>query len=335
MPKSASRIHVAISPKLFETLFIPETARALHDLGSVTLQPEEHVRPEDLARRISNSDILITGWGTPRFTPELVAAAGHLQLVAHSAASVRRLEPARLLEKGVVLTHAAAALAPAVADLSLLMTMLLLRQAHRRDRRLRAGDWEAADALPMGEEISGQRVGVVGASHTGRSFIKLLRALEVDVWVYDPYLTEARAGELGVTKVDLAQLLSQCRIVSIHAPSTAETHHMIGAHELALLPDGAMLVNTARAWVVDQEALLAELQSGRIQAALDVFDQEPLPRDHPFLALDNVFLTPHIAGASIQARHRQGRLIVEEIRRFLAGEPLRYQLTAQMLDRMG
>jgi len=136
---------------------------------------------------------------------------------------------------------------------------------------------------------------------------------------------------LGVRKVGLAELLTHCPVVSLQAPSTQETYHMIGARELSLLQDGAILINTARSWLVDQEALLAELQSGRIQAALDVFDQEPLPVDHPFRQLDNVFLTPHVAAATFQARQRQGQIVVEEVRRFFSGQPLQYQVTLEKL----
>ena len=109
---------------------------------------------------------------------------------------------------------------------------------------------------------------------------------------------------------------------------------MIGARELRLLQDDAIFINTARAHLVDQEALLAELRTGRFQAALDVFDQEPLPSDSPFRRLDNVIITPHVAGASKQARLRQGQIIVEEIQRYLAGEPLRHRVTHEMLETM-
>jgi phosphoglycerate dehydrogenase-like enzyme len=109
---------------------------------------------------------------------------------------------------------------------------------------------------------------------------------------------------------------------------------MVGASQFAALPDGALFVNTARSHTVDSDALLAELQSGRIQAALDVFDEEPLSPDSPFLKLENVIVTPHVAGASQQARWRQGTVIVEEIDRFFKGEPLRYAVTREMLATM-
>jgi phosphoglycerate dehydrogenase-like enzyme len=279
-------------------------------------------------------DAVLTSWGSPRFTDQVLDAADRLKIVAHAAGSIIRLLPPPVFEKGIAVTHAASAIAGAVADLSLAFVMLLLRRVHLHNLFLKAGDWGSAKALDMGQELSGVRVGVVGAGYTGRCFIKLLRALDVEVWVYDPYLGDERAAELGVTRVGLDELFSGCTVVSVQAPATEETHHMIGARQLGLLQDGACFVNTARSWVIDYDALLAELQTGRIQAALDVYDQEPLPEDNPFRALDNVLMTPHIAGASVQARLRQGQWMVEELKRFFAGEPLRYGVTIDMLDTM-
>ncbi len=327
---------VLLPPRLYAELFQPEADAALQRLARVTYNTEERNWPcAELAARIGGYDAVITGWGSPTFNDEVLAAAGGLRLIAHSAGSIKNLLPPAVFGRGIAVTHAASAIAPAVAEMSLLLVMLLLRRAHHSDRALKAGGtWADAQPAPMGQELCGQRVGVIGAGYTGRSFIRLLRALEAEVWVYDPFLTAERATELGVRRVALDELLAGCPVVSLQAPSTAETYHMIGARELRLLPDGALFVNTARSWLVDQEALLAELETGRIQAALDVFDEEPLPADSPFRKLDNVFLTPHIAGATVQARRRQGRTIVEEMERFFAGQPLRYRVTREMLETM-
>ena len=330
------RTLVAIKPSLYQVLFSPEADAALHALAEVTFGPQEtDWSPADLAAHIGGAEVVITGWGSPTFDATVLAAADRLRLIAHSAGSIKHLLPPAVFERGVAVTHAAGAIAPAVAEMSLLLTMLMLRQAHKMDRSLKASEpWAAASGGFMGQELAGQRVGVIGAGYTGRCFIQLVRAVGAEVWVYDPYLSTERAAALGVQAVALDALLAGCRIVSLQAPSTAETHHMLGRRELGLLPDGAILVNTARSWLVDEAALVDELSSGRIQAALDVFDQEPLPEDHPLRGLDNVFLTPHVAGASVQARRRQGQTMVDEIRRYAAGEPLRYRVTWEMLDTM-
>ena len=329
------RILVAFRPSLYGTLFAPETDAALRAFGDVTFHDDEsNLTPEELAVRVPGFEAVLTSWGTPRFTEEVLDAADRLKIIAHTAGSIKRMLPRPVFEQGIVVTHAASAIAGAVADLSLALTMLLLRRVHLEDRLLRDGQWGAARDLPMGREIAGTRVGVVGAGYTGRWFIRLLRQVEAEVWVYDPYLSEEAAAQLGVRRVELNTLFEQCQVVSVQAPATEETHHMIGAEQLRLLQDGACFVNTARSWVIDYDALLAELQTGRFQAALDVFDKEPLPEDNPFPELGNVVLTPHIAGASVQARHRQGRWMLEELERFFNGEPLRYQVTADMLETM-
>jgi phosphoglycerate dehydrogenase-like enzyme len=132
----------------------------------------------------------------------------------------------------------------------------------------------------------------------------------------------------------LDELMVSSRIVSLQAPITPETRHMIGRRELGLMRDGAGLVNTARSWLVDQDALLDELRGGRISAALDVFDEEPLPVDHPYRSLPNVILTPHLGAATKQCILRQGQSTVDEVRRFVRGESLRYAITPEIMATM-
>jgi phosphoglycerate dehydrogenase-like enzyme len=321
------------SPSLYQELFSPEADAALRELAEVTFNPEErNWSAEDVAEVIGGYDAVITGWGSPAFDETILDQAGRLRLLAHSAGSVKGVAPPVLFERGVAVTSAAIAMAPAVAEFALIFAFLGLRPIHKYDQGMRQGDrWDGQKAFGPGQEIAGQRIGVIGASMVGRHFIGLVRALGAEVLVYDPYLSDEGARALGAHQADLATVMAECPIVSIHAPTTPETRHMIGAPELALLPDNAFLVNTARSWVIDMDALLAELQPGRIRAALDVYDQEPLPADSPFRRLDNVILTPHIAGATAQARFRQGQTVVDELRRFFAGEPLRYEVTKARL----
>ncbi|NLE46052.1 MAG: hydroxyacid dehydrogenase [Chloroflexi bacterium] len=341
-PSELPSILVLVPDQLYRELFTPEMDALLRSLGNVEFADEAGMSHGGLAARVSQFDCCVTGWGSPHFSDDVLDAAGRLRLVAHSAGSVKGLISPTAFDRGIAITHAASAIAYAVADMSMLLMWLALRQVHAYDRALKAGaSWQECQRsgypqrrdrrdAGLGREMTGQRVGVVGAGYTGRCLIALLKRLDCDVWVYDPYLSDQRAAEMGVRKVGLHELLTQCRLVSLQLPSTDETRRMIGARELALLPDGAILTNTSRSWVVDESALLAELATGRIQAALDVFDEEPLPEDSPFRLLDNVILTPHVAGATTEARERQGCVIVEEIQRFFAGEPLRYGVTAEM-----
>jgi phosphoglycerate dehydrogenase-like enzyme len=330
------KILVLPQPGLYTELFSPAADAQLHGLGDVTRNSESRNWDSDeLASKIGEYDIIMTGWGTSRFTDEVLAAAPNLKLIAHTAGSIKHMLPPPVFARGIAVTHAAGAIAPAVAELTILLILLSLRQVHKLDAMLKRGEpWDTVKNAVVGREIAGQRVGVVGAGYTGRQVIRLLQGLGAEVWVYDPYLDTERAAALGVHHSALDDIFAQCPIVTLQAPPTKETYHMVGAKQLALLQDGAVFINTARSHLVDEEALLAELRKGRFQAALDVFDQEPLPEDSPFRTLDNIVITPHVAGHSAQARRRQGQEMVNEIARFLAGEPLHYPVTVEMLEIM-
>lgn len=329
---------VAITPALYRELFSDAADATLRSLVEVTFPPpsiatDRNLTSAELAQLLPGQTMVISGWGTPTFTDDVLKAASDLKLVAHSAGSIKKLLPPALFSQGVQVTHAAGAIAPAVAEMTVLLILLALRQVHQLDRRMKMGQtWADAKGNFMGQELAGQRVGVVGAGYTGREVIWRLNGLRAEVWVYDPYLTPEWAAALGVQRVtDLDSLFRSCPIITMQAPPTAETERMVGAQQLQQLCDGAIFINTARSLTVDQAALLAEFQSGRIFGALDVFDEEPLPVDSPFRQLENVIVTPHVAGASQQARRRQGQFIVEEIARFLNGEALQYTVTRDML----
>jgi phosphoglycerate dehydrogenase-like enzyme len=327
------KVLVLPGPTLYRRLFFPDVDAQLRAFADVTFNnSDENWSSERLAREIGPYDGLVTCWGSPEITPEVLAAAPNLKVIAHSAGSVKHIIKEHVLERGVKVSSAAAAMAPAVAEFALILTFLGLRPVHEFDFGVRRDgrNWDAHDAFGPGQEIAASRIGVVGAGLVGRLYIHKATALGADVHVYDPYLSETAAAELGVTKLDLDDLFRSCPVIVIHAPTTPETRHMIGATQLALLPDNGYLVNTARSWVVDQDALLAELKTGRIRAALDVFDEEPLPLDHPFRALPNVLLTPHIAGATLQTRRRQGECAVRDLENAFSGRPLAHEVT---LDR--
>ena len=339
--EKATRPHILVlpPPTLYRKLFSPESDARLRELGTITYNGDERdLTPADLVERIGPADVVITGWRCPPFTDDVLAAAPRLKLIAHSAGSVKFMFPgdADALSRGFTVTTAAAAMGASVAEFSLLMTLMLLRPIHQLDAGLHAkGDWATLKARGSGEELAAQRVGVIGAGHTGRHYIRLLRAMGVETWVFDPYLTEARAAQMDVERVtSLDELLAACRVIALHAPSTPQTYRMIGKREFALMKDGACFVNTARSSLVDPEAMLAELRKGRISAALDVFDDEPLPVDSPLRSLANVILTPHVASHTINTHFRQGELTVDEVQRFVKGEALRYAVTPEMLATM-
>ncbi|WP_208814095.1 hydroxyacid dehydrogenase [Micromonospora echinofusca] len=337
-PEGAPLIAVAAPPHLRRLFFEPAAWDALAALGRLRLPPtgadvgDERV----LAELLADADVVVTAWGTHRLSAAVLAAAPRLRLLAHTGATVKPFVTPESFAHGVRVTQAGDAMGYAVGEQALALTLALLHRVHRFDHALRTGvDWERAKDVPPRRELRGATVGVVGASRTGRAYLGLVRALGAEVLVVDPLLTDAAAADLGVTRVGLDDLLTRSRVVSLHAPVLPATTGMIGARELALLPDGGLLVNTARPALVDEAALLAELRTGRIDAALDVFDAEPLPVDHPLRHLPNVLLTPHEAAGTVESRRRAGAIVVDEIDRFLRGAALRHEIRPEQLDTMG
>ncbi|MCL2730235.1 MAG: hydroxyacid dehydrogenase [Actinomycetia bacterium] len=325
---------VAVAPALRPQFFTPDAWRRLTCVADPVLLD----RPDDraaLAGALAGADILVTGWGTARLDAELLASAPRLRLLAHTGGAVSPYVSEAVFDRGVHVTQAGAAMARPVAEVALAFTLSLLHRIHRFDHALRGGaSWEQAGAAPERHQILGCPIGVIGASRTGRAYIALVRALGAEVTVADPYLDAADAEALGVRVAGLEEVLAGSRITAVHAPALPETRHLLGTQELALLPDGAGLVNTARSWLVDEAALLAELRTGRIDAALDVFDDEPLPTGHPLRTLPNVLLTPHQAAATVEGRHALGDSTVAEIERHLDGRELLHAVGREALERV-
>jgi phosphoglycerate dehydrogenase-like enzyme len=204
-----------------------------------------------------------------------------------------------------------------------------------RFRDLYVADRNRNRTHPMQREAIGnyrRTVGIVGASRIGRRVIELLKPFDYRLLLADPTLDAAEAAGLGTEKVDLDELMRQADIVSLHAPSLPSTRHMIDARRLSLMKDGATLINTARGILIDEAALLSTLKTGRIDAVLDVTDPEIPEAGSAFYDLPNVFLTPHIAGAIGLERARLGEMAVDEIERFVTGQPLLYQIHRANLE---
>jgi phosphoglycerate dehydrogenase-like enzyme len=313
-------IAVLISDELRAQLMSPETEKELADLGAVQ-------------STLAGARICVTGWDTTPLNDSALDSAPDLALIAHTGGSVRALVPESAYERGIRVTHASAVLAEAVAEFAVLKILAGLRDVVDIAVRMRSGmAWESAtpDALRSPSRLlRDATVGVVGASNTGRATLHRLRPFGCDLLVYDPYLEPAAAADLGAHSVDLTTLLDRADVVSLHAPLLSETRGMIGAAELGRMRDGAIFVNTARAGLVDEPALLAEVRTGRIRAMLDVFHDEPLPANSPWRHTDGVVATPHVAALTKETLLEQGSAMAAEIGRFLARRPLHHEITKE------
>jgi glyoxylate reductase len=240
------------------------------------------------------------------------AAFPSLRLVANFGVGYDRIGVARLRQQGVAVTNTPGVLDAATADLAWALILAARRRVVEGDRRVRAGEWTGswADGF-LAEELTGSTLGIVGLGRIGSAVARRAEGFELRV-------LSLRSGDSGDM---LDELLAQSDLVTIHAPLTPQTEGLIDARRLALLRDGAVFVNTARGEIVDEDALVAELVSGRLRAGLDVFAQEPHVPD-ALLALPNVVLTPHLGSATRQTREAMTRLVVDNILALEAGRPL-------------
>lgn len=327
----------AMDPVLTKRVFTPEALLRLGAtccvLDQMPMQSWESKKAQEL---LSRAEILVTGWGAPPLNTEMLDQAGRLKIIAHSAGSVRRLlNDPNFFDRGVTVTTAAAANAIPVAEFTLAAILLANKKVfHFREiyRQERSRNTTAKLAgRPIGN--FGKTVGIVGASRIGRMVIEMLRGFNLDVLIYDPHLSPDDPVLSEGQLVELSDLLSRSDAVSLHAPLLDTTRNMIGASELALMADGTTLINTARGALVDQEALIKELSSRRLNAVIDVTFPEVPISSSPLYDLPNVFLTPHVAGALGEEQSRLGDFVVDEVARHCAGAPLRHTLTAEAFDR--
>lgn len=253
---------------------------------------------------------------------ETFEAAPNLHLVGVCRGNVgAHVDVSAATEHGVQVLHTPGRNAVAVAELTLGLMLALVRRIPQADRFVRVGAWDSPLCAIHwgGTELSGKRVGLIGLGAVGREVARRLRAFDAEVSVYDPYVSQTCARDVHL--VTLEQLLLCSDLVSIHCAVTPETRGLIGVEELALMKPTAFLLNTARAVIVDEAALVDVLAAGRIAgAALDVFNIEPLPPHHPFLNLDNILLTPHIGGAPIDVVRRHSWMLTHDILRWQRGE---------------
>lgn len=291
--------------------------------------------PQDKAL-LAEADILVTGWGCPMLTPDVLRAAPHLKLIAHAAGTVKYTVDPTAYASGIRVTHAAEANAVPVAEFTLAAILFANKRVFELRDLYRDDPTRRSAYRLMDEPIGNFRrtVGLVGASRIGRRVAALLGGFDLNVLLYDPFVQPDDPIAQQAELVDLDTLMARSDVVSVHAPSLPSTRGMIGSRQLKLMQDGAAFINTARGALVEEEALLAELQTGRIHAVIDVTDPEVPPASSPFFSLPNVFLTPHVAGAIGTERARLGLMAVEEIERFVRGEPMLYEIEPELLERL-
>jgi D-3-phosphoglycerate dehydrogenase len=279
--------------------------------------PQAVELPSEMLRDIDRFDMLVV-----QFAPvsaRLIEAAVSLKVIGVLRGGTENVDVPLATQRGVAVLNTPGRNARAVAECTLGLMLSEVRNLARSHAALKHGIWRRefpnSAAIP---ELNDKTVGLIGYGAVARLVAQYLEAFGSRIVAYDPYQEDdfhpAQSVELNV-------LLEQSDVVSLHARLSDETYHLVGAAELAQMKPTAILVNTARSGLVDETALIEALTQKRIMgAALDVFDHEPLDTDHPFVHLDNVTLTPHVAGSTVDAFRNSPKLLAEHVRRMLAGQ---------------
>ena len=267
-------------------------------------------------------------------TAAVIDAAPRLRLIQKHGVGTDNIDIAHATRRGIPVCNSPEANYQSVAEHAVAAALTAFKRIQFQDQLVRQGRWRDEIDPPV-RELSGLTVGVIGAGRAGRYVLRcLIDGFGMRGLAYDPYVSEDDIRQLGAEPARSArELLSQADIVSLHVPLTPETRHLINAESLGWMRPTAVLVNTCRGAVVDEQALADALRDGRIAAAaLDVFEEEPAT-DSPLLGLDNVVLTPHNAGITEESNRRMGVHSAEEVERVLSGRPPRWSLNPEVLSR--
>lgn len=287
---------------------------------------------EDLISLLKNADACVTSWGVAEIDEDVVKSAPNLKAVVHLGGSVKRNVSDALFDAGIKVFATSPVLAESVAETTLGMMIMGQKRAGSFTRTIRKGGWRESSQWPA-RELRGKTVGIIGASQVGRHLIKLLKPFHTKVLVFDPYLDEKSAKDLGVEKCELLAMAKRCDILSLHAPANDKTKNMINKEVFSVMKDYALIVNSARGELIDEPAMIEELKKGRFYAYLDVTSPEPPDQDNLLRSLDNVDVIPHIAGFIEDCTDMTERA-AEELERFFKGESPITEITRDQFDRI-
>lgn len=284
----------------------------LRDDSRFELIVKPGLKGAELADAIATADAVLVRSAT-QITRESLSRANGLKVIGRAGVGVDTIDVDAATERGIAVLTAPAGNTISAAELTLALTLALARRVSAADRSMKAGHWDRKSF--SGTELYGKTLGLVGAGRIGGEVAKRARAFGMQVVAYDPFLIAERASALGIERADLDEVLRRADVVSLHVPLTDATAGLLGDRELALMKPTAVIVNAARGGVVREDSLVRALQEKRLGgAALDVFESEPLPADHPLRSLDNVVLTPHLGASTAEAQQNVALEIAEAVR---------------------
>ncbi|MCS7206501.1 MAG: phosphoglycerate dehydrogenase [Dehalococcoidia bacterium] len=265
-----------------------------------------------------------------KVTSDLFAQAPNLVVVGRAGVGVDNIDVEEATRRGVAVVNAPTGNIIAAAEHTIALLLAVARRIPQAHASLQRGEWKRSQFI--GTQVRDKTLGIIGLGRVGSQVAQRARGLQMRLLAYDPFVSADFAQRLGVTLVPLERLLQEADFVTIHAPLTPATRHLIGTGQLALMKPGAYLINVARGDLVDEEALLRSLNEGRLAgAALDVFSQEPPPADHPLLRHPRVVVTPHLGASTEEAQAEVAQEVAEQVLAVLRGQPSAYTINAPMV----
>lgn len=329
------KILVTMPVGVIRESFVPKQVRErLESLAEVEYNTlNRNFTPEELKVHLHGVDVALTGWGTTLFDAEVLSGADRLKLIAHTGGSVTPVMSDEAYDRGIRVISGNEMYAESVAESVIAYALTALRKIPDYLNRTENGGWY--EAGEVWEGLLDQTVGVIGFGMTSRHLFRMGKAFRLKFKVLEkPYLTKEVQEEYGFETASLEEIFSTCKIVSLHCGMTRSYYHLVDEKLLRMMPDGAILINTARGPVIDEKALTAELKRGRIRAVLDVYEEEPLPAESELRRLPNAYCIPHMGGPTFDRRWMITMALIDDVLRFASGEDMKLEITRSYASHM-
>lgn len=320
---------------VFHNIYTPNIFESLHSLVDLCEGFTDRENMKENAEMLKNADVAFSTWGMPDFSEEEVRKfMPNLKAVFYAAGSVQGFAPS-FLNNGIILVSSWAANAVPVAEYTVAQILLANKGFYQAALKTKGSYKDArshSEAFPGNYSV---KVGIIGAGMIGSKVIESLKPYNIDILVFDPFLSEEKAKTMGVTKCSLIDVFSKCQTISNHLANLPATVGILNSEHFDRMLSNATFINTGRGAQVVESDLINALKAGPSRTAvLDVTDPEPVESGSELLKLDNVFLTPHIAGSMSNELERMAWYALDEFVRFEKGEELKYSVTLKMLETM-
>jgi D-3-phosphoglycerate dehydrogenase len=323
--RATKRIKVLIADKLSE-----DGIKVLKAEPGLDVDIKTGLAPKDLAAIVGPYEGLVVRSST-KVTAEVIEAGQHLRVIGRAGVGLDNVDAEAATKRGIIVMNVPAGNTISTAEHTFSLLMALARHIPQSYASLHSGQWERSKFV--GTELFRKTLGIVGLGKIGTEVAKRAQVFGMTVIGHDPFLSAERAQQLGIRLADLPALYREADFITVHTPLTNETRHMIGAKELAAMKKGVRLINCARGGIIDEAALAEAIKAGQVAgAAIDVFEQEPPPADHPLLQLPQVVTTPHLGASTEEAQYNVALEVARQVADALLGRGIRNAVNMPSLD---